>query len=62
MTLDRATAQLLITKLDLRAITPTEAKAHAARWCNVKLTGRTREQVIGSISRAIPKAPVGGSL
>ena len=51
MALPRDVAQMLVNKLDLGHITPTEAKAHAARH-GVNIQGRTREQVSRAIGRA----------
>ena len=50
-TIPQDVAQTLITKLDLRHITTTEAKEHARRY-GVALSGRTREQLARSISRS----------
>jgi len=55
-TLPRDVAQMLVTKMDLNAITPTDAKAHASRY-GVTLTGRTREQVVRSIGQQMEPKP-----
>ena len=47
----RDVAQLILSKLDANAITPSEAKQHAARY-RVTITGRTRDQVARAISRS----------
>lgn len=50
MSIPRDVGQLLIQKLDLGAVTPTEAKQHAKRY-GVELVGRTRADVVRAICK-----------
>ncbi len=52
-TIPRDVGQLIITKLDLRQITPREAREHAAKWYGVTVAGRTREAVAHNIGKAM---------
>lgn len=49
MTLDTATIQSLITKLDLNTITVKYAKEWLLRWKGIAISGRTKAQVIKEI-------------
>jgi len=50
--MDRQTAQILITKLDLNLITVKDAKAHVKRY-NLLDMGRSKTQLIKALIKAI---------
>jgi hypothetical protein len=51
--LDRATVQLIVQKLDLGYVSLKEAKAFVATNYRVAIAGRTKEQFIRNLSKAI---------
>jgi hypothetical protein len=52
MAFDRMTAQIIVDKLDTKAVSPKDAKEWARKTYGVILDGRTREQVARSAIRA----------